>query len=38
VGVKNQVAEEQIIALLRKDDRGVPVMMLCRKHGFSEPS
>lgn len=36
--VKKRYTEEQIIGFLKEADRGVPVMELCRKHGFSEPS
>ena len=36
--MKNRYTEEQIDAFLREADAGLPVMELCRKHGFSEPS
>jgi len=34
--MKRQFTEEQIIGFLREADAGLPVIELCRKHGFSE--
>jgi putative transposase len=31
-------SEEQIIGFLKEADAGVPVVELCRKHGFSDAS
>lgn len=36
--MKRQFTEEQIIGFLREADAGLPVIELCRKHGFSEAS
>ena len=36
--MKKRYTEEQIIGFLKEADGGVPVKVLCRKHGFSEPS
>ena len=35
---RSRFAEEQIIAILREQEAGVPVMDLCRKHGLSSPT
>ena len=36
--MKKRFSEEQIIGFLKEADKGVPVMELCRKHGFSDAS
>jgi len=36
--MKRRFTEEQIIGFLREADAGLPVIELCRKHGFSEAS
>lgn len=35
---RKRFKEEQIIAILKEADAGVPVKELCRKHGVSESS
>ena len=35
---RSRFKEEQIIAILREQVAGVPVMDLCRKHGLSSPT
>lgn len=35
---RSRFAEEQIIAILREQETGVPVADLCRKHGLSSPT
>jgi putative transposase len=35
---KSRFSEEQIIAILREQEAGVPVTELCRKHGVSSPT
>ena len=36
--MKRRFSEEQIIGFLKEADRGMPVVELCRKHGFSDTS
>jgi putative transposase len=36
--MKKRFSEEQIIGFLKEADVGMPVMELCRKHGFSDAS
>jgi putative transposase len=36
--VKKRFTEEQIIGFLREAETGLPVVELCRRHGFSEAS
>ena len=36
--MKKRFSEEQIIGFLKEADRGMPVVELCRKHGFSDAS
>ena len=33
---KNRFSEEQIIAVLKEHQAGLPVAELCRKHGISD--
>ena len=35
---RSRFTEEQIIAILREQETGVPVAELCRKHGLSSPT
>ena len=35
---RSRFTEEQIIAILREQEVGVPVAELCRKHGISSPT
>lgn len=35
---KNRFSEEQIIGFIKEAEAGMPVMQLCRKHGFSDAS
>ena len=35
---RSRFTEEQIIAILREQETGVPVTDLCRKHGLSSPT
>ena len=35
---RSRFTEGQIIAILREQEAGVPVMDLCRKHGVSSPT
>ena len=35
---RSRFTEEQIIAILREQETGVPVSDLCRKHGLSSPT
>lgn len=36
--MKKRFTEEQIIGFLREAEAGLPVVELCRRHGFSEAS
>lgn len=36
--MKKRYSEEQIISFLREAEAGLPVVELCRRHGFSEAS
>lgn len=36
--MKKRFSEEQIIGFLKEADSGMPVVELCRKHGFSDAS
>ena len=36
--MKKRYTDEQIIGFLREADAGVPIVELCRRHGFSEAS
>ena len=36
--MKQRFTEEQIIGFLKEADSGLPVVELCRKHGFSDAS
>ena len=36
--MKKRYSEEQIIGFLKEADAGIPVVELCRKHGFSDAS
>ena len=36
--MKKRFSEEQIIGFLKEADGGMPVVELCRKHGFSDVS
>jgi len=36
--MKRRFSEEQIIGFLKEADRGIPVVELCREHGFSDAS
>ncbi len=36
--MKKRYSEEQIIGFLKEADSGIPVVELCRKHGFSDAS
>lgn len=36
--MKKRFTEEQIIGFLREVESGLPVAVLCRRHGFSEAS
>jgi len=35
---KNRFSEEQIIGFIKEAEAGMPVVQLCRKHGFSDAS
>ena len=35
---RSRFTDEQIIAILREQEAGVPVTDLCRKHGLSSPT
>lgn len=35
---KSRFTEEQIIAILAEQERGVPTVDVCRKHGISSPT
>ena len=35
---KSRFSEEQIIGLIKEVEAGMPVVELCRKHGFSDAS
>ena len=36
--MKKRYTEEQIIGFLHEADAGIPIVELCRRHGFSEAS
>ena len=36
--MKKRFTEEQIIGFLREAEAGLPIVELCRRHGFSEAS
>ena len=36
--MKKRFTDEQIIGFLKQADGGIPVMELCRQHGFSDAS
>ena len=36
--MKKRYTEEQIIGFLREAEAGMPIVELCRRHGFSEAS
>lgn len=36
--MKKRFSEEQIIGFLKEADAGMPIMNLCRRHGFSDAS
>ena len=36
--MKKRFSEEQIIGFLKEADAGMPVVELCRRHGFSDAS
>lgn len=36
--MKKRFTEEQIIGFLKEADSGLPIVELCRKHGFSDAS
>lgn len=36
--LKKRFSEEQIVGLLQQAEAGVPIMELCRQHGFSDAS
>ncbi len=35
---RSRFTEEQIIGILKEHETGIPVLDLCRKHGFSDAS
>jgi putative transposase len=35
---RSRFSEEQIIAILKEQEAGIPVSELCRKHGVSDAS
>ena len=35
---RSRFTEEQVIAILKEQEAGVPVTELCRKHGISSPT
>ena len=35
---RSRFSEDQIIGILKEAEAGIPVLELCRKHGFSEHS